>query len=364
MAALAVPCGSSPNGREAKTVWLRGYLEEGLPGPEHFEIVTSLCDISKVEEGGVAVEVRFMSVDPYLRGGMKKGRAPPGASADGRRVMEGYCSGVVVASKNVKFAVGDFFGGSMPFATLQVLSKERVAGMWQLTGLVPESKLSYGVGVLGMPGSTAYGGIVGVLRPKTEGETIFISAASGAVGSLAGQIAKNVFKLKTVGTAGGADKCRLCEKSFGYDLCIDYRQSDTVEKLVKELKSVDPAGVDMYFENVGGMQFDAAFQSLKPYGRIAICGSISSYNDAKPMGNTLNLMQMTYSYQRIEGFTCRPWLQGKEGHFFRDMSSWLKAGQVSNVEETFYDGVEQWPVALRSLFETNNNNKGKVVVRV
>jgi NADPH-dependent curcumin reductase CurA len=360
MAALA-----APRGREAKTVWLRGYLEEGLPGPEHFEIVTSLCDISQVEEGGVAVEVRFMSVDPYLRGGMKKGapRAPGGASAEGRRPMEGFCSGVIIRSNNIKFAVGDLFGGSMPFSTRQVLSKERVAGMWQLTGLVPESKLSYGVGVLGMPGSTAYAGIVGVLRPKKEGETIFISAASGAVGSLAGQIAKNVYKLKTIGTAGGADKCRLCEKSFGYDLCIDYRRSDTVDKLITEFKTVDPAGIDMYFENVGGMQFDAAFKALKPYGRIAVCGSISGYNEAKPVGNTLNLMQTIYTFQRIEGFMCGPWLQGKEGHFFRDMAAWLKAGQVRNVEETFYDGVEQWPVAFRSLFEANNN-KGKVVVRI
>lgn len=354
----------------SKTVWLKEYVEEGIPEPKHFTIVESKIEPdSDLQDGGVLVEVKFMSVDPYLRGHIKS-NGQSGSGNKAIRAMEGFVSGVVVDSKNKNFKSGDLFGGRLPFSTFQVVEEKNIKSIWKLTGMVDEGNLSRGVGVLGMPGSTAYAGITGILRPEEEGETIFISAASGAVGSIAGQIAKNVYKLKTVGSCGGKEKTDLIKAKFGYDHAIDYKALDASAKdngskeLTQKLKEAAPDGIDMYFENVGGVHFDAAFNSLRPGGRIAVCGVISQYNKSAATPNEIDLGKMIYTGQRIEGFVCFDWLMGKKGSFFKDMSSWVEKGLVSSIEETFYDGVENWPVAFQSLFKDSHRNKGKVVVRI
>ena len=276
--------------------------------------------------------------------------------------MNGFVVGEVVASiGNDSWSVGDTFGASLPFTTVQNLSPETLAAtlIWKLSDFLAPDELTLGLGILGMPGSTAYGGLIDVLAPK-EGETIFISAASGAVGSLVGMLAKRVFNCTVIGSCGGPEKCRLIKEKFGFDHAIDYKTMGSAADLQAALRAVAPDGIDMYFENVGGMHFDAAFASLRPHGRIAICGGISQYND-KPALNSINPMQMVYTFQRIEGFVCFPWLSGKKGNFLRDMHTYLREGKLV-AQETYFDGVETWPTAFQALF--TGANVGKVVVRV
>lgn len=211
-----------------------------------------------------------------------------------------------------------------------------------------------------MPGSTAYGGLIDILKP-VAGQTIFVSAASGAVGSLVGMIAKRVYGCTTVGSAGGPEKCALLKDKFGYDFAIDYKACADAEALKNSLREAAPHGIDMYFENVGGMHFDAAFSSLKTGGRIAVCGAISEYNNKKSVGNNVDITKMIYSAQRIEGFLCGPWLSGARGNFLLDMAQWFKEGKLVE-QETVTEGIENWPLAFQSLF--NGTNVGKVVVRI
>lgn len=349
-----------------KTVILKQVVDEGLPGPEHFDTQeTEVPDFAEAEEGSIQVHITAMSADPYLRMRIKSsssfGNVVPGEA------MTGFVVGKVVASKgNSTWSVGDLFGGNLPFSTVQTLSPEQMKStlLWKLTDIVSEDELTLGLGLLGMPGSTAYGGLIDVLKVK-EGETIFVSAASGAVGSLVGMIAKHVYHCTVIGSCGGPEKAALIKEKFGFDHSLDYKDPEvggSKENLQAALKKVAPDGIDMYFENVGGIHFDAAFASLRQGGRIAVCGGISQYNTSKEavVGNTLDVMQMVYTCQRIEGFLAQPWLTGQRGSFLKDMAAFLRAGQVVP-QETFFEGVEQWGLAFQSLF--TGKNVGKVVIR-
>ena len=220
--------------------------------------------------------------------------------------------------------------------------------------------ISLGIGLLGMPGATAYGGLLDVLRPNA-GETIFISAASGAVGSLVGMLAKSLFNCTVIGSCGGPEKCAIVTENFGFDHAIDYKLGSSTEQLTAALRAVAPNGIDMYFENVGGSHFEAAMACLRPKGRVAVCGTISQYNSADPEKVSLNPAQMIYTGQRIEGFISSTWLSGKQGDFLGDMHKYLEEGRIK-VHETVFEGIESWPIAFQSLFTGANN--GKVVVRV
>lgn len=335
----------------SKCVHIKGPILSGVPGPEHFEIISSEAK-SCTAEGEIRLEARVLSADPYLRGGCKTKKAG--------EAMAGFVAGVVVESKAAKFPVGSLVGTSANFATDQIVDTTKTV-IWDLTPHIDESQISLGIGVLGMPGSTAYGGFIDVLRPK-EGETLWVSAAGGAVGSLVGQLAK-IKGCVAVGTCGGDEKCAMVQDKFGFDHAVDYKKCADAEALTAAIKEAVPEGVDMYFENVGGMHFAAALKLLKTRGRIAVCGSISKYNLAsgETPGDELNIMQLIYSFQRIEGFMCMPWLSGKQGNFLEDMSGWVKEGKIT-VEETFFEGIESWPLAFQALF--TGGNKGKVVVRV
>lgn len=214
---------------------------------------------------------------------------------------------------------------------------------------------------MGMTGSTAYGGLLDILKPLS-GETIFVSAASGAVGGLVGMMAKNLFGCTVIGSCGGPLKCALIKEKYGFDHAIDYKTISDTAGMIAALKEVAPDGIDMYFENVGGMHFEAAFSSLRTNGRIAVCGEIANYNSKTPILSPISLMSMIYTQQRIEGFTCFPWLSGQKGNFSSDMSKWIKEGKIILPEEHFFEGIEQWPAAFVSLFK--GENIGKVVVRI
>lgn len=283
--------------------------------------------------------------------------------------MNGFVSGFVLESNSPDWVAGDLFGAALDFSNIMVISEQtrKMTAMWKLTGLIDEKDISYGVGVMGMPGSTAYGGLIDVLKPK-QGETIFISAAAGAVGGLVGQIAKNEYGCKVIGSCGGPEKGKIILNKYGFDSHIDYKQLSSKEELKARLKEEAPEGIDMYFENVGGMHFEASLESLKKFGRIAVCGCIANYNKKttgdgnSPSGdvfNKIDIGQLIYNFQRVEGFVCSPWLTGQKGNFLQDMSKWLKAGKIQ-VQETHHHGIDQWPVAFQSLF--TGANKGKVVI--
>lgn len=349
---------------ESKAVHLKAYCDEGLVGPEHFEIRTTTVDPESVKDGEIAVRVLAMSADPYLRSLVKSVNLFTGAPAELKigGIMSGFVAGKVLASKSANWSVGDLLGAHLPFATVQVVPEALVKAvpMWKLTGIVSEDDISQGIGALGMPGATAYGGFLDVLQPK-EGQTLFVSGAAGAVGGMVGMIAKSVFKCKVIGSCGGPEKCDFVKKEFGFDHAIDYKTIPDADALKKALKEVAPEGIDMYFDNVGGMHFVAAFNSLRPYGRIAVCGGISQYSTSKPEQLAINPLQMIYTFQRVEGFVSQPWLTGQRGTFLKDMGAWVKEGKV-RVQETVFEGIEQWPEAFRSLF--TGANTGKVVVRV
>ena len=337
-----------------------------LPPPQDTTV-----DTAALADGGILLRSLVMSVDPYLRGGLKNREGLLGTGAvkggTGERVMSGFVAGRVEASKSDKYQVGDLIGVSANFSTLQILSKETLAATlsWKLPDMVTEENISLGVGALGMPGSTAYGGFIDVLRPK-KGQTIFVSAASGAVGSIVGQIAKNVYECTVIGSCGGAEKGEIIKSRYGFDSAIDYRalpedKAEALASLTASLKEAAPEGIDMYFENVGGVHFEASMASLRRYGRVAVCGCISGYNDAKSPANSINIGDLIYTFQRVEGFVCMPWLSGAQGNFLEDMSTWIQDGRVKT-EETFFDGIESWPDAFQSLF--TGKKLGKVVVRL
>lgn len=213
-----------------------------------------------------------------------------------------------------------------------------------------------------MPGATAYGGFIDVLRPQ-EGETLFVSSAAGAVGSMVGQIAKNVKGCKVIGSCGGSEKNAIVKDKFGFDDCIDYKTIKGAKELTKVLEEKSEGGINMYFENVGGMHFEAAMNTLKPHGRVAICGCISRYNDdsATPKLNTIDISKMIYTFQRVEGFVCMPWLSGARGKFLEDMNEWRKEGKVG-CEQWVVEGIEKWPEAFQALF--TGKNTGKVCVKI
>jgi len=349
----------TPRMSKAKTVVLLRQID-GVPSPklgEDFGIVESEAPTSAPKEG-VLVNVLYMSVDPYLRGVSR--RTKPNDP------MVGFVSGKIVESNVPEFKAGDLFGASLPFTTIQTVSKEGLASVRKLTGYLKEEELSLGIGLLGMPGSTAYAAIDLMKVGETSDERVWISAATGAVGSVAGQIAKNVKHCKlVVGSAGSEEKCALAKKEFGYDACFNYTQAKSGQELTALVKANAPEGIDFYFENVGGDHFTAALKNMRTKGRIAVCGAISKYNASglEVPQEHLNIADLIYSNIRIEGFTCSDWLMGKKGNFTEDMSKWYHAGLVKS-KETFFHGIEKWPEAFAALFKQGGDNLGKVVVKM
>jgi NADPH-dependent curcumin reductase CurA len=347
------------NSWTSKSLLLEIPIESGFPTSSNFKIVESVVHESELVEDGVIVQLLCISADPYLRGMISS--TNPNAFKAGQ-VMAGFVSGKIIASKNSDWKVGDLIGTRLPFSTVQVLNKELLAPSVSrnLTGIIPEENISYGIGILGMPGATAYGGLIDVLKPKA-GEVLFISAASGAVGGLVGMIAKQFYGCTVIGSCGSDEKCNIAKKFFGFDHCINYKNANNTDELVALIKQYAPDGIDMYFENVGGMHYEAAKILLKVFGRIAVCGVISEYNKGGKVELSFSPMEIIYKRLRIEGFLSSDWLSGSRGNFLVDMQNWLREGKVKPLE-CFFDGIEQWPVAFASLF--SGENVGKVVVRV
>ncbi|MEO0643219.1 MAG: NADP-dependent oxidoreductase [Pseudomonadota bacterium] len=321
---------------------------EGLPQDDVWE--TTHDAPRALEDGEIAVEVEYVSVDPAMRGWMidTPSYIPPVALGE---VMRAGGVGRVTASKSDKFAVGDAVVGTVGVQSHYVGPADGFNEI--MPELAPAPKF---LGGLGMPGMTAYFGLLEIGRPK-EGETIVVSGAGGAVGSVVGQIAK-IKGCRVVGIAGGREKCDAVASDYGFDACIDYKNED----VGKALKSACPDGIDVYFDNVGGDTLDAALVNMAMGGRIALCGAISQYNNMGSGGmlGPRNYMQLLVKRARMEGFVVFDYAP-RFPEAIMTMMGWIGEGKLT-LDEHIVEGIESFPEALRMLFD--GRNKGKLVVKV
>ena len=318
----------------------------GVPTPDNFELAT--VNLPDPGPGEVQVRNSWMTVDPYMRGRMNdvQSYVPPFQIGE---ALQGGAVGEVVASNDPAFKAGDtvqsFFGWreafNAPAATVQKLDTH---------GLPPQAFL----GVAGMPGLTAYVGLLKVAALK-DGDVVFVSAAAGAVGQVVCQIAK--LKGHTViASAGGADKVDYL-KSLGVDHVIDYKAEPD---LTAALMRAAPTGIDVYFENVGGAHLEAALMAARPFGRFALCGMISQYNATDMGAGVRGLIMAVGKSLRLEGFIVSNHFD-KQAEFVRDMSGWIASGQVK-ARETVEQGIENAPTAFLKLFK--GENLGKMLVKL
>lgn len=320
----------------------------GMPGQEHFRMVE--VELPAPEAGQVLVENRYMSVDPYMRGRMRAEgvyAAPYPLNAP----LYGGAVGEVVESRDENLQPGDIV---LSQGAWQDRLLTRASRVQRLEPFDPE-RISLYLGTLGMPGMTAYVGLNRFGEPK-EGETVFVSAASGAVGANVCQIAK-MKGCRVVGSVGSDAKAEYLKAECGVDETINYR---TCGDLTEALRAAAPDGVDVYFENVGGEHLQAALNAMNPFGRIAACGMISTYNDAEPVPGPNNLMLIVGKKVRINGFIVFDHNDMRED-FLRDMSGWIESGRI-RARETVVEGLENAVDAFLALF--SGDNFGKMIVKL
>ncbi len=323
----------------------------GAPTLDNFRLEEA--PIAAPATGEVLLRTLFLSLDPYMRGRMSDGPSYAAPVALGE-VMVGSTISRVEASQHPDFKAGDLVLGQSGWQSLALSNGKALS---KLDTAMTQPSLA--LGVLGMPGFTAYMGLLDIGQPQA-GETVVVAAASGAVGSVVGQIAK-LKGCRVVGIAGGAEKCRYVVSELGFDACIDHRSPD----LKQQLAAACPKGIDVYFENVGGAVFDAVLPLLNTRARIPVCGLIAHYNDtALPPGpDRLGLLPRTLLIKRIkmQGFIIFDDYAHHYGEFFGEMSQWLKDGKIK-FREDVVDGLENAPQAFIGLLE--GKNFGKLVVRL
>lgn len=314
---------------------------DGIPAASDFEIV--IRKIPSPDDRQVLIQNIFMSVDPYMRGRMRDD-FQLGA------VMEGATVGKVIESRHPDFQVGDYV------THLKGWREHYLSDGKDLAKVDPDlAPLSAYLGVLGFPGLTAYGGLLttGALQ---EGESVFVSAASGAVGSLVGQIAK-IKGCTVVGSAGSDEKVTHLIEEFGFDHAFNYKTADIDAELTKAL----PRGIDVYFENVGGPQLEAALNHMRMYGRIPLCGMISMYNNGPTIApGPKNLSAMIYKRVTMKGLVTPDYID-QQAQFREDVGQWIKDGKVK-YKETIHQGIESAPQSFIELF--SGGNEGKMLVQL
>ena len=296
----------------------------------------------------MTVRNSFISVDPYMRGRMSGIRTyidPFQLDA----VMEGGAVGEVVDSRFDGLEPGDHVFSM--FGWREAYTQPGKALMKIDTSILPAQAY---LGVAGLTGMTAYVGLKRIIDLK-EGETLWMSAGAGAVGSVGLQFAK-AMGANVIATAGGSDKCDYL-RSIGADHVIDYKATDNLAAAIRE---VAPGGIDAYFENVGGAHFTAALETLKQYGRVAACGMIQRYNDAEPSTITDNLTFIVGKSLKIQGFIVTDHMD-MQPDFIKDLTEWMMAGKI-NPAETILEGIDKAPEAFAGLFE--GRNTGKMLVKL
>ena len=317
----------------------------GAPTPDDFEL--RVAPVASPEDGEILCRTVYLSLDPYMRGRMEESRSYAPSVALGQPMVGGTVS-VVVDSRHPDLAPGDLVAG---YDGWQAYAVTKGAGVRKLD---PEAApISTALGVLGMPGLTAYVGLLDIGRPQ-PGETVVVSAASGAVGAVVGQLAK-IQGCRVVGVAGSAEKCTWVVKELGFDACVNHR----TDALADALRTACPAGIDVYFENVGGAVLDAVLTLINPNARIPLCGLISQYNATeRPLGP--NLRSVLVNRALIKGFIVSDHA-ARMGDFLRDCTRWIREGRLKYREDVV-EGLENAPRAFIGLLE--GRNFGKLLVRV
>ena len=321
---------------------------QGAVTPDNFRLET--VDIPELQDGQVLVRNHFLSLDPYMRGRMNdsKSYAQPQPLDE---VMIGGTVGVVEASKNPSFAVGDNVVGMFGWQEVGVSDGRGIQKVD--TRHIP---LSAYLGSVGMPGVTAWYGLNKIMLPK-PGQTVAVSAASGAVGSVVGQLAK-LKGCRVVGFAGGKDKCDYVVNELGFDACIDYKAAKDPKELYKMLKEATPDGIDSYFENVGGAILDAVLSRMNAFGRIAMCGMIAGY-DGQPLP-LQNPQLILVSRLTIEGFIVSEhmdvWPEA-----LRELGGFVAQGKLK-FRESVAQGLASAPEAFMGLLK--GKNFGKQLVKL
>jgi NADPH-dependent curcumin reductase len=300
------------------------------------------------EPGEFVVEIHYVSLDPAMRGWMNEGRSYIRPVEIGE-VMRAHGVGRVIESRALDFAEGDHVVGSFGVQEYAVSDGKGVIKVDSGAAALPVY-----LGVLGMTGMTAYFGLLDVGRP-VPGETVVVSAAAGAVGSVAGQIAR-IKGCRVVGIAGGPTKCRHIVQDLGFDAAVDYKAEDVRSALKREC----PNGIDVYFDNVGGDTLEAVLARLARRARVVICGAISQYNNTAPMNGPSNYMSLLVNRARMEGFLVFDYAD-RYAEAAREMAGWMAAGTLRSREHVV-QGLEAFPDALLKLFR--GENTGKLVLQI
>ncbi len=319
----------------------------GLPAPEHFEM--AITTLPEPGQGEVLVRNLFMSVDPYMRGRMydRPSYVPPFAVG---APLEGGAIGEVVQSADPSLKPGDHVMSMMGWREAFVAPANTLEKLPQMAGVPTQAWL----GVIGMPGLTAYAGLLAIGEPK-PGETVFVSGAAGAVGSIVAQIAK-IKGCTVVASAGTDAKCEWL-KSLGIDHVINYRSCGN---LLEAVHKAAPKGIDVYFDNVGGEHLEVAIELARPFARLVECGMISGYNATEAEPGPKNIIMIVGKSIRMQGFIVTNYAHMRP-QFIADMSGWIAEGRIK-WEETIVDGLEKAPEAFIGLF--SGSNMGKMLVRV
>lgn len=319
---------------------------EGTPTTENFSLVNA--ELPSLKEGEVLVKNLWMSVDPYMRGRMIDRKSYVAPFEIGK-ALDGGAIGEVIESQNPHFPVGTKVSNMLGWRSHFMSDGNG------LTPIPPTSlPLQSFLGIMGMPGMTAWTGLFRIAELKPT-DTVFISAASGAVGSVACQIAK-MHGCKVVGSVGSDEKAQLL-KEMGVDAVINYK---TTNNLTQALADAAPQGINVYFENVGGEHLEAALNNMNDYGRIAVCGLISQYNATEPQPGPSNMAMVIIKKLKMQGFIVFDhWSHYSE--FAQQMGQWIAEGKI-RWEETVYEGLDKAPEAFIGLFE--GKNKGKMLVKL
>ncbi len=304
--------------------------------------------VAEPQDGQVLVKLSHISLDPAMRGWMNDSKSyiPPVGIGE---VMRALAVGEVIASRHPNFVVGDHVSGLLGVQEYAVVAGAAVNKVDPAFAPLP----AY-LGTLGMPGVTAYFGLLDAGKLK-DGETVVVSGAAGAVGSVVGQVAK-IKGARVVGIAGGPEKCRYLVDELGFDAAIDYKSQDVKKTLAEHC----PKGIDVFFDNVGGDILDAALANLARGGRVVICGAISQYNNTTPVKGPANYLSLLVNRATMTGIVVGDYLP-RWAEAVREMAGWVKAGKLKTREDVVV-GLETFPQTFMKLFKGENN--GKLVLKV
>ncbi len=318
----------------------------GLPSSANFRMEKVV--LNDLKDNELLLKSWYISVDPYMRGRMNSAKSYA-ASFEVDQPIKGGIVAKVIESKSKSILAGDVVVGTFPWATYSVNKTENLRKI-DIEKVPP----GYFLGILGMPGFTAYVGMMEICKPQ-KGETVVVSGAAGAVGIVAGQIAK-LQGARVVGIAGSDEKCKILKEQFGYDEAINYKTSKSIRK---EIAGLCPEGVDVYFDNVGGEITEAVVANLDFHARIALCGQISQYNNTKPSVGYSILPHLLTRSVMLQGFIVSNY-SNRFGEALSQLTKWLNEGKLKYTE-TIIDGFDKLPEAFLGLF--TGRNQGKMLIK-